>query len=1027
MKKLSLVLLLSLMYLHQSFSQSVTIPNAIIKFNFNGNLIDSSGNNLHATASNVQLTTDRFGNANSAYAIKGIPNSYITFPHDSVTNRNNYTYSLWANIDSTFSDDVCLLSIGGATNQNPGDGFDQSLSFLGSINTFFGGSYNVGTNPTQSRIYSQKVARRKWYHIVLTRDQSKITMYINGVKVAHSASSLPNTNNQAASYGNAMTKRAVIGSTARLNQYFFKGSIDDIYLYKQTLSEAQVKELYNQQAVKTIDHKSQNPIVKLLFTKNFIDSSGKSNHATNFGSTFTKDRYNRDSSAMYFDGQNDYITIKPDSLLNLNEYTYSAWVNVGTAVTNSYGASILSFGNTIYSQSLNFNIDFWGVNNFIGVGSNHSAQYSESRISSGLISNNTWYHVTLTRNFDRLRLYIDGEQVLDSLLSYTYDNNANYGVDTNRAAMIGSKKGLYAKYFNGIIDDVIIYNRALSKLEVDSLYKSFKPINNTISLNNSEPILILKANKSTADSSAYNRAIEIQNVKYTKDRYGKDNAAFLFDTNTSGLRYRLDSLNPKYYTMSAWVKADTNINYNRLLIAIGSSTSHSQEKQRLVYRIWNGDRFNAYSASTTSADAEITSNEYINRREWNHVASTRDSNTLRLYINGKLVNTLGLNQTFNSNADYGSGYNKISIAYHPYEFNYYTFYGSMDDIVIYRKSLSTTEIDSLFKSYPPYQKTKGPVKLNSPILSLKFSGNTKDSSGYANNGTAYGATLTTDRFGKQNSAYKFNGYNDYIVVKPNMLVGLNEFTYSAWVSVDPANYAGGTTIFSVGGAASNMPGEHYEQSMSFLSDNFTLRGHQFFTGSYNEYGASIVQSKIFSSTQVELDKWYHVTYTRDSNEMNMYVNGVLQAKDSLANLYKYRASYGTGDIKNAIIGSIARGNTYFFYGKIDDVLAYNRAITAKEVDSIYNASKPVGINNYQLSKIKIYPNPAYDYLQIEKENSNNFNLRIYNNMGQLVINEYNISSIYKLDISPLPSGIYALEIIDNMTNESYKEKFLIEK
>jgi len=53
-----------------------------------------------------------------------------------------------------------------------------------------------------------------------------------------------------------------------------------------------------------------------------------------------------------------------------------------------------------------------------------------------------------------------------------------------------------------------------------------------------------------------------------------------------------------------------------------------------------------------------------------------------------------------------------------------------------------------------------------PTDSLKawwsFSGDANDESGYDNNGTVYGATLTTDRFGEPESAYSFDGEDDFI-------------------------------------------------------------------------------------------------------------------------------------------------------------------------------------------------------------------------------------------------------------------------
>ncbi len=1016
---LSIILLVAF----QSKSQT-TLPNPIIKLLFNGNFNDSSGNNLHATGTNVDPTTDRFGNPNSAYLFKGLSNSNIIFPHDSFINRNNYTFSLWASIDSTTTNNMTLLSIGGAYNQNSGDGFEQGLSFLGSNSVFFAGSYNVGNNPVQSQVFTKTKARKKWYHIIVTRDNIRLTMYINGKKViVNDNKSL--TNNQAASYGNAVTKRAVIGAIARLTEYFFKGSIDDVYIYKQTLTELQAQELHNLQKVKSNKNNTEGPIVKLLFNKNLIDSSGYSNHATNYGSMYSKDRYGNDSSALYFDGQNDYVKIKHDSLINQNEFTYSAWVKVKD---NTSGGNILVVGSRAYNQKLTFRIDNWSGKIFEAWSNNHSMQNQYSRIQSEQKATGKWFHITYTRDFDRLRMYVNGIQVIDSSMSYVYDNNANYGTDTNKFASLGSDQSGFSNYFGGWIDDVIIYRRGLSSNEVDSLYKSFKPLRNPVVLDNKFPILILDANKNTQDSSLYRHSFEIANISYGKDRYGNDSSAFLFNGNNSQIQFDLDSIKPKYYTMAAWVKADTSIRFNSVLFAFGSSTAFNFKNQKLIYKIWNGDRFESYADAISNDDANIISSEYIKRREWNHVATTRDSVSLKIFINGKLVSTIGNANTYNSELDYGIENSKLSIGHHEYDWNTERFKGSMDDIVIYKKALTVDEIDSLFNSYPKHPTTGKPVKFNDPILSLKFSGNAIDSSKYGNHGTVFGATLTTDRFGKQNSAYKFDGYDDYIKVKPNMLVGLNEFTYSAWVLVDPMNYASATTLFSVGGATNYMPGDGFEQGISFVTDQFTNSGNKFFTGSYNEYGASIVQSKIFSKTLIDTNKWYHITYTRDSNSINMYVNSELQAKDSLANTYKYVASYGSAPTKNAVVGSIARLYEYNFFGKIDDILAYNRVISKNEIDSIYNTSKPIGLNNYKSNGIELYPNPASNYIQFKLSNKENgkCELRLMNNIGQIVLKKSIAENENFLDLSTLPIGIYLIEF-DYSNGNKYKEKLIISR
>jgi hypothetical protein len=76
-----------------------------------------------------------------------------------------------------------------------------------------------------------------------------------------------------------------------------------------------------------------------------------------------------------------------------------------------------------------------------------------------------------------------------------------------------------------------------------------------------------------------------------------------------------------------------------------------------------------------------------------------------------------------------------------------------------------------------------------------FSGNANDLSSFSNNGTVNGATLTTDRFGNLNSAYLFNGINNYIELPLNTgnLSGVDKFSISYWIN--PSSTTGIQIIF----------------------------------------------------------------------------------------------------------------------------------------------------------------------------------------------------------------------------------------
>ena len=66
-----------------------------------------------------------------------------------------------------------------------------------------------------------------------------------------------------------------------------------------------------------------------------------------------------------------------------------------------------------------------------------------------------------------------------------------------------------------------------------------------------------------------------------------------------------------------------------------------------------------------------------------------------------------------------------------------------------------------------------------------FDGNANDYSGNGNNGTVNGASLTSDRFGSANSAYDYDGINDYIQVNANSNLDIqNTLSFSFWMWMD---------------------------------------------------------------------------------------------------------------------------------------------------------------------------------------------------------------------------------------------------
>ena len=190
-------------------------------------------------------------------------------------------------------------------------------------------------------------------------------------------------------------------------------------------------------------------VIYLPFDEDLEDKSGNDNDGTNHGTTFATGKINQAAS---FDGV-DYIEIPDDDSLDItNEITLEAWV-YPESWDNAHENNILTKGGD----------DDWGVWNLHHTNKGFrlelaGQQLFESTPSSGL---NTWYHIVGTYDTSTMKLYING------MLSHS--KSVTGAIETNNEPLRIGKQFWYGNvysYWDGLIDEVKIYNRALSADEV---------------------------------------------------------------------------------------------------------------------------------------------------------------------------------------------------------------------------------------------------------------------------------------------------------------------------------------------------------------------------------------------------------------------------------------------------------------------------------------------------------------------------------------------------------------------------------
>lgn len=205
----------------------------------------------------------------------------------------------------------------------------------------------------------------------------------------------------------------------------------------------------------------------------------------------------------------------------------------------------------------------------------------------------------------------------------------------------------------------------------------------------------------------------------------------------------------------------------------------------------------------------------------------------------------------------------------------------------------------------------------------KFNGDAQDSSGNGNNGTVFGATLTTDKNGNANRAYNFvASSSQYIDLTNAQTIPTESATVSLWAKLIDNTLA--QVLIYWGNEYENACGGL--PAVSIATCGFVIETDPP-SGSSNANGGS---SSIGLPT-ITSNSWVHIVSLWDSNlgYMKLYINGVQSG--GTAGL-TFRPIFSKGAQRIGRPGDTVR----YVNGVMDDVRLYYRVLTDSEITSLYN-------------------------------------------------------------------------------------------
>lgn len=326
----------------------------------------------------------------------------------------------------------------------------------------------------------------KWYHLAMTYDGKFAKVYINGSVAGQYDIDKEHGNmaGQRERTGRLNTQKEpiVIGKYLSPGE-FFKGSIDEFKIYTRALSEKEIKSCY-QSTAKNLGENQKGKCSTTRRTtasvrgkdtltghwrldKNLLDSSGKANNGIWKGNRpVSWSNSDGGLSALKLDARDGYVEIPDsDSLNPADAISVEMWLKLHSPGQVDTGlVAKWSTGSTGYMLYLVPAHLMW----------NHVRFYINGECigQKTLLSTNKWYHIVGTysssANATNMKLYINGK-----LETKRQKHNSPYSPIKKdpRGLFIGTYMGRGRSIANGLIDEVRIYNHALTAKEIKAHYE----------------------------------------------------------------------------------------------------------------------------------------------------------------------------------------------------------------------------------------------------------------------------------------------------------------------------------------------------------------------------------------------------------------------------------------------------------------------------------------------------------------------------------------------------------------------------
>ncbi len=753
---------------------------------------------------------------------------------------------------------------------------------------------------------------------------------------------------------NATTYPLGIGNNPIDGGNYFDGALDDILIYSRALSEQEVADLYNAQNMAPVI--DQELVADYPFSGNANDVTPFTNNAEVRGPQLADDRFERANKAFAFDGADDEMSAANSPQLNSDFTTVSFWVKLD-ALPAQGEYYLLSHGGWQERWKISLpghGKPVWTTNSSSGISDMDSGDGNE-------IPADTWTHVAMTHDGANDKIYINGAPVAEKAVSGELNS-------TTSPLGMGYNPIDGGSFLDGALDEVQIYNRALSDQEIADLYaaQSQAPAEDDTTAPTAPLNLTADVNFNNVDLSWETSTDNVGVIAYN---VFQDSVKITTTENTSLSLLELPPLTEFLFGVTAVDAAGNESAMTTLTVMTDEESTPDVTPPTMPGNL----RADAGSSSIVLS--------------WEPSTDDRRVAGYVVLIDGIFFDSLGGNAT----SVFIGGLESETL----YSFEVYAFDGAGNDSEI---ALITVQTEQELDTGEP-----------GLVAWYPFEGDANDATPYENHGVIGGDPvfeMVEDRLQGGGMAIKFDGDQDSVLA-PNAVQLISDFTtVSFWIRVDGRNLSDAEAYILDFGHWSQRWKVSLPQHLKIV---WTTNSKN------NQFDNFISDMDSGDGNELVEGFWWYVTMVHDGEDDIIYVDGVeVNRVPAPGTLNSTDRPLGMGN--NPIDGG------QYFNGALDEVKIYNKALTAEEVANLYDTGT-TGFEDNLSAELRqsikaAYPIPATDELIIEHtlDNRQPMLLRVFDLSGRQVdaiqYDRYELPEAQlKIDVSNYSPGAYFLNFI----------------